>query len=183
MVTNTDFLAMFESVMAKIKSEYLCYNFFTERDFEWTVQKYLWDVIHKNNLSYEVFHNHPIEQRAFADLVIVRTGTSYRDITLGKEKAEFIAEFKFEPSRRRTDFCEGKLKEPVVFWNEVNRDIDRILRFVETKKTRSAVAVLIDEFGRFRDREINNRSTWIDWGNCGSDKHNISILLTSLRAE
>jgi hypothetical protein len=72
---------------------------------------------------------------------------------------EVVAEFKYEPSHRRTDIQPEKL--PVVFWGEapsergqgsVGDDVDRIRRFVEAGKATVAYAPFIDESGHFRHR-------------------------------
>ena len=154
-----------------------------ERDFEWTVQKHFQDFIKSHNLPYEIFHNFPIEKGSKADLAVVCKGTSLKDVSEGKVKAELVIEFKFEPSRHRTDFCIGKLDTAVVLWSEFVRDIERINRFIRDNRTKAAVSVLIDEFGRFKYQEISNESTWIDWGNFGDEKYNISILWTALNEE
>ena len=180
MGNSIDFLAIFEEIIEKIRNEYLSYNFFTERDFEWTVQKYFGEFINKNNLPYEIFNNHPIAKGKIVDLAVVNKGTSYRAISQRGAVAEFIIEFKFEPSMRRSDFCDGKLEQAVCFWSEISKDIERINHFVEEKKTKSAVAVLVDEFGRFRNKEISSQSRWIDWGSFGNDLYNVSLLWTSL---
>ena len=180
MIGDIDFLTIFKDIIEEIKCEYLSYNFFTERDFEWIAQKRFWELIRENNLPYEVFSNHPIEKGATADLAIVKYGTPYKAILQGEAKAELIVEFKFEPSKHRKVFCKGKLEQAVVFWSEVNKDIDRINRFIYDKKTKSAVSMLIDEYGRHKDREIGGHSQWINWGSFGNNVYNIHVLWTEI---
>jgi len=178
-----DFLFSFTKVIEEIKTKYLSYGFVIERDFVWTVQKHLQKMINEQHLPCTIFNDYPIEsgthRSVSVDLAVVNNEIHYMDILQGKSKAEFVAEFKFEPSELRPDICSHKL--PVVFWNHVNNDIIRIKRFVDDRKTKSAVAIFIDENGRYRNKVIGNLSKWIDWGSYDTDRINVSVLWTSLR--
>ena len=178
MIKDIDFITVFKEIIENIKTNYLNYRFFTERDFEWTIQKYLWSYIDKNHLPFDVYNNHPFGQRTFVDLAIVKKGTPYRAISKSKATAELVVEFKFEPSIKRTDICKGKLDSPVVLWDEVIKDIDRVNRLIKDGKTKSAIAFFVDEYGRFRNRNISKQSKWDDWGNYGNELYNTSILWT-----
>ena len=183
---SIDFLSIFKEVLESIRVDYLAFGFYVERDFVWCVQNRIWDRIRNDNLPYIVYHDYPIEEgrnRGISvDLAVVRSGVyqkgSFKDVMHGKASAEFVAEFKFEPSKMRNDICTHKL--PVVEWKKANEDIERITRFIVDKKTKSAAAILVDEFGRYRSREIGSQSKWMDWGNYGNNQYNVSVLWTSI---
>ena len=178
-----DFILMLEEIIEKIRNNYQSYHFFVERDFVWTVQELFAENIEKNRLSYVIYNDYPIEKgerrSRSVDLAVVRKGISYTDIITGKEKAELVIEFKFEPSKRREDILTCKF--PVTDWKGIRDDIKRIKQFVGDGKAKTAVAMLIDEGGRYGHREIENPSKWVDWGNCGTDNLNVSIMWTALR--
>ena len=178
---NIDFLTMINDVMEQIRCDYISYGFVTERDFEWTVQKLLWGMIKKANLPYMVFNSYPIEpgthRSTSVDLIIVKEGTSYKDVENGESQAELVVEFKFEPSGKRAEICNEKL--PVVFWKDgVMKDIERVSRFFNDNKAKVALAVFVDEGGRYRNHNPGSQSEWIDLGDYGTDEYNVSILWT-----
>ncbi|HZK61077.1 MAG TPA: hypothetical protein VFC41_03310, partial [Anaerovoracaceae bacterium] len=76
--------------------------------------------------------------------------------------------------------CVHKL--PVVGWSGVLEDIDRVQRFVANEYAKCSVAILVDEFGRHKtSQHIIENAMWIDWGNCNSEKLNVSILYTEFK--
>jgi len=178
-------LDLFKESMEWVRASYTDFGFIIERDFVWTIQKYLSMKIQENALPYAVFNDYPIEKGTHrsksVDLAVIRKGITHTDILSGKSCAELVVEFKFEPSMKRVDICTHKL--PVVFWDTVNEDIDRIKRFTENGIAKAGVAVFIDEYGRYKKDSypINHYSKWLDWGSYNTDKFSISVLWTSFR--
>jgi len=154
-------------------------------NFVWTIQKLIAEYIHDNKLPFKVLNDFPIEsgvrRSKSVDLAIIRNDLDDRDVLYGKAQAEFVVEFKFEPSKMRKDeICVHKL--PVVQWSEVLKDIERVHRFVDSKLAKCSVAILVDEFGRYiNPQHTPGNSTWINWGNCNSQKLNVSILYTECK--
>jgi len=190
METHIDFIKVFELVLDRIRDEYLAHSFYLERDFVLLVQKYFWEIIKYSGLPFQVFNDYPIEEgerrSKSADLIIVEEGIynkkSFDDVLLARVKAELAIEFKFEPSEERVDVCQHKL--PAVAWsgkNSVTEDIEKINRYVNDNKTKSAVAIFVDEFWRHRGQEINRPSRWINWGDFGDDRYNVAVLWTEYR--
>lgn len=111
-------------------------------------------------LTWQVWNDYatlPGPRRAFsADLAIVVDGAP-----------GLLVEFKYEPSHRRNDIARAKL--PVIGWADVVKDAERIQRFVDAHRTPTAVAILIDEGGYFRNRPALPCGRWIDWDSPGTD--------------
>lgn len=168
----TDPAALFEETMAWLEDHYDEYEFWVERDIVWTVQSRLRQTIRDRSLPYEIFNDYPIlpgaRRARSADLVI-------RD----SDKTVLVAaEFKYEPSHRRTEFLAQPGKLPVVFWGDdgVARDISRIREFVEQGGVRSAFAAFIDEARHFRHRPPHANSTWRDRPSTDIGGHSPSVL-------
>ncbi|MBW7572439.1 hypothetical protein [Caproiciproducens faecalis] len=180
-----NFLDVHKNCLEAIRQNYCNFHFYCERDFVWTVQKYIQNYIGDNRLPYKVFNDFPIEsgekRSKSVDIAVIANNFNDKDILIGKAQAEFVIEFKFEPSKmRKDDICVHKL--PVVEWSGVLIDIDRIHRFVENRKAKCGVAILIDEFGRHKtSQHILENSTWIDWGKCNSEQLNVSVLYTEVK--
>lgn len=180
-----DWIEIFNNCLEEIKNNYHAYHFYCERDFVWTVQKFLDDYIRQNNLPYKILNDYPIEggerRSKSVDLAVVYYDVKDFDVLKGEAQAEFVVEFKFEPSKMRKDeICIHKL--PVVSWQGVLEDIDRVNRFVGNNKSKSSIAILIDEYGRHNtpNHTLCN-SEWIDWNNCNTNKLKISILYTVVK--
>lgn len=178
-----DTIPDFINTLNHVKEHYSEYHFYCERDFVWTIQKLMREYFEKNNLPYRVYNDYPMEKGVHVDLAIV--DYSIKDnkaIQNGLAQAKITIEFKFEPSKLRSDeICVHKL--PVVFFSEVMKDVERVHKFVADKKTKRSIAILVDEYGRFKTpqhMDVSPQSKWIDWGSCGSDKLNISILFTEV---
>ena len=149
---------LFSNSLVWLKSNHQKYKFFVERDIVWTMQSYLLKQVNDNNLPLVIQNDYPMlhgKNRSLStDLAII-----FRD------KVELAVEFKYEPSHKRKDIIPGKF--PVVFWGKdgVLKDIERIKRFVDEKKSKVAISILFDEGGFFRKRPAYARSKWIDWEN------------------
>ncbi len=163
---------LFMQTLEWLRDNYDKYKFFTERDVVWTVQMHLIDEIKKNNLTYKIYNDWPIEKgerrSRCVDLVIMQG-----------DKLKLAAEFKYEPDHKRKDFSEKKLKQAVVFWkgeNSVEKDIGRIKKYVEEDKAKIGYSVFIDEGKRFREKDAIIGTSWHDW-------NSVSVLIYIKRFE
>jgi hypothetical protein len=98
-----------------------CLRVFTERDLVWILQLRLLQLIaEEEEDTIAVYNDYPMIGRTRADLALVDTDG----------QVLVAAEFKYEPSHRRTDIPRTKL--PVVFWDEqeVGKDVERAREFV-----------------------------------------------------
>jgi len=147
-----DASTLFEAAIAWLRDNYGNYRFYVERDVVWTLQTRLVSLIQHQSLALRIFHHFPMGDRRGinCDLALVNPDDS----------VALAAEFKYEPSHRRSDIWHTKF--PVVFWNEgVGHDIERVHSFVAMGA--AAYAVFIDEGGYFRHRPPHPGSTWVDW--------------------
>ena len=144
--------------LAWLRSTYLRHGAFVERDVVWTVQKWLTTEIAARGLPLRVFNDYGIEpgpRRSLSgDLVL---------LPLDSPLPVFVAEFKFEPSHRRTDIDRKKL--PVVGWHGVVEDVARILRWVDGGLAAEGMAIFIDEggFAHARRPPLDD-CAWAYWG-------------------
>ncbi len=134
-------------------------EFWAERDIVWTVQTRLRQMVADRGLSWTVFNDYPMlpgpRRSLSADLVI-----------RGADGEVLVAaEFKYEPSHHRVEFCALPGKLPVVVWGieGVAKDVLRIREFVEAGKTQAAYALFIDEGRYFRNRTAHVGAEWRDW--------------------
>lgn len=175
-----DITILFKESMEWVNSNYTQFGFVMERDFVWTIQKHLSKAVKDNGLPFVVFNDYPIEKGTnrskSVDLAVVSKGVNHIDILNGNACAEFISEFKFEPSAKRTDIFRHKL--PVVFWSAVIEDINRIKRFTQNNVTKTGVAVFVDEFGRYK-KSSSPIDYYSKWGSYKTNIFNISVLWTS----
>lgn len=177
-----DWIKVFNECLEHIRINYKDYHFYCEKDFVWTAQRLIDEYIQENNLPFKVYNDYPIEpglkRSKSVDLAIVSNDLYYKDLLNGYAIAELVVEFKFEPSKIRGDeICVHKL--PVVFWREIIEDVNRVKRFSNDKKAKKSIAIFVDEFGRYRKSKYTiPGSKWINWGDCGSTKLDISVLYT-----
>ena len=144
---------LFENAMERLRNTYVHGRFLLERDIVQAVRSHLLQEVRQCGLPYRVLTEHRVLGRKRADLVIISGGT-----------VAVAAEFKYEPSPDRSKrISDGKF--PVVAWKEVLEDVERVQSFVEKGNVRTAYAVLIDEGGCFRPREVSSPSQWCDWSN------------------
>ena len=146
---------LFEHSIRLLNRHYSDYRFFTERDVVWTVQTQLIEYIEQHGLPFRVFNDYGLGSRRLADLVI-----------LDNDSVEVAVEFKYEPSRSRKADMGGDIpasKFPVVDWNEVKKDVDRVQDFVRLKQSNVAYSVFIDEGSAFNWRDAPSGSEWIRW--------------------
>ncbi len=155
---------LFEDAMQWLRQHYRQFRFFTERDVVWTVQQRIADEIRRTNASYRVFNDHTILPRIRTDLAILKGGS---------DAVEVAVEFKYEPSHNRRadrggDIWPTKLDPSVVFWTgdgSVEKDSQRIINYVNKKRTKAAYMVFLDEGGRFRHRDPFEGTDWVGWEN------------------
>lgn len=151
--------ALIEEAMGWLRDHYRQFEFWVERDLVWTVQTRLRRLVRESALPYLVLNDYPMlagSRRALsADLVV-------RDRPSG---AMVAAEFKYEPSHRRTEFLATPGKLPVVAWGAegVAKDVGRIRAFVDDGAASAAFALFIDEGRYFRHRPPHPGSRWVDW--------------------
>ena len=174
---------LFWDTIESIRADYAMYNFYVERDFVWTVQKQLKRRIQNSGLPFTVYNDYPMERgprrSKSVDLAVIPLASDSFDIRDGRESAEFVAEFKFEPSRERpNDICLHKL--PVTAWKDIQNDVERVHRFVKDGKAKAAAALFVDEYGRHRAKNPDSLSEWMDWGSYDTDSLNVSALYTLL---
>jgi hypothetical protein len=144
--------SLFEGAVTWLQDNYGSYRFFVERDLVWTLQTRLIFQVQSEGLPFRIFHHFPVFPKVDCDLAILNTDDS----------VALAAEFKYEPSHRRSDIWHTKF--PVVFWNEgVGHDIERVHEFVSRGGTPVAYAIFIDEGGHFRHRNPHPGSIWVDW--------------------
>ncbi|MFA5794934.1 MAG: hypothetical protein WC980_07725 [Candidatus Brocadiia bacterium] len=152
---------IFLDALSWLRKHYGEFQFFTERDVVWTVQKKITELI--GNKPYKVFNDYVLfrEKKSCVkpDLVILSRA----------DEVELAVEFKYEPNHERKNICASKFKPSVVFWKEgIIKDINRLEQLKIKAKT--AYAILIDENGFFyKQREKlpvdEKKSSWIEWGN------------------
>jgi hypothetical protein len=156
--------------MSWLKEGYGHYRFFQERDIVWTLHLHLLRTVEEMHLSYNVYSGHrmTISKQISADLVILAEDGS----------VDVVAEFKYEPSHRRTDFAapNAKPKWPVVEWKDVEADVARVKSFVTDGSASTGYAVFIDEGGYFRWRQPPPGSEWRDWPPSDPTQPPVSIL-------
>ena len=114
---------LFENTLGWLQSRYTDLRFFTERDIVWTVQLRISQEIERAGLPFRVFKDHTIFTKTRADLA-----------TLDGGSVEVAAEFKYEPSHARSAGHGGDIwptKFDVVSWTEVEKDVQRVWRYVE----------------------------------------------------
>jgi hypothetical protein len=149
----SDALDIFLEGMNWLKQNYASFRFFLERDVVWTVQKRILETVENQGLPYRVFNDYPIlpgvHRSISSDLAILDQ----------KSMIELIVEFKYEPAHERQDICTHKL--PVVFPNNIEKDIARIEQFA-AGKTETALAIFIDEGGHYRSKLSYLESEWED---------------------
>ena len=150
---------LFEEAIEWLRASYWSRPFFVERDIVCTVQLWLLDQIRAKSIPLTVHNDHPIgdfiasARRRTADLALLDpTG-----------RISLVAEFKYEPSHKRSDILRSKL--PVVFWGAegVGKDVTRVREFVETSLAGVGYSLFIDEGSFFRHRPPHPGSKWIDW--------------------
>lgn len=148
-----DAAALFENAMDWLRDSYTEHRFFVERDVVWTAQLRLLQEAERAKLPYRILNDYTLFEGTRADLAI-----------LNGDAVEVAAEFKYEPSRARSDeFGGGKF--PVVDWRSVERDVLRVRDYVAQGKAKIAYSVLIDEGGHFAGGAPHPGSEWRNWGN------------------
>lgn len=160
---------VFNCTLIWLQKNYFTFQFYVERDIVWTIQQHVLQLVEDRRLSLKVFNDYPImfnDKRGRVDLALIDENNL----------VALAVEFKYEPSHQRQDILSTKL--PVVFWDEVKKDIERIHHFVVSGKVQAAYSILIDEGGYFRKRVPIDHSSWVDW-NCGIDQRYPVALLFS----
>ena len=150
-----DAAELFENAMKWLREHYTDYRFFEERDIAWTVQTRLYSEIERQGLPYLVSKEHKISPNR-SDLAILQ-----EDVVI------LAVEFKYEPSHSRSADRGGDIppgKFDVVAWKDVKKDIEKVSRYVERGKVKSAYSIFIDEGWHFKGKSEPAGSEWQDWG-------------------
>lgn len=142
--------------MEEISRTYATTTYHQERDLVFTIQR---GLIAEVGTQAQVFNDYPLirgPRRALsADLAVRDDGGNVL----------LAVEFKYEPDRRRIDITPGKI--PVTAWAEIARDTERVRRFVDDGLVQRALAVLVDEDGRYDGRAPDLFSERLEWGHAG----------------
>jgi hypothetical protein len=161
---------LFEGVLEWLHKNYHTFTFYTARDIVWIMQTSMTKIIKKKNLPFRVFHDYgPLQtnrRKNYIDLVVLDTN----DTVL------IAAEFRFEPSHKRTDIASEKF--PVISWDKrgIRADADYVKEYVAKDVAKIAYLVLIDEGGHFRKRNPLPDTEWIDWEPVAPDSKPVSLL-------
>ena len=169
---------LFDEVLKWFRLNYGNYDFFMERDIEWTLQQKFSEIITSNNLSFEVFNNYPIMKggrgSVCTDLAILNR----------QGEVEVAVELKFEPDHQRgygpkRNVWPTRLNPSVVFWQDgVEKDVLRAQQYVSQGKAKMAVTMFVDEGGLFRHRRPpSSEAEWVDWECGGNNPRMISLLI------
>ena len=147
---------IFVDAIETLREQYAGHRFFTERDVVWTVQLRMLEEIERLGLPYRVFNDYGMGQRQRADLAVLDNAGN----------VELAVEFKYEPSHNRDARFGGdipKTKFPVVAWDEVAKDVQRVTDFVSSKRAKAACSIFIDENSEFTWQTPPRGSKWIQW--------------------
>jgi hypothetical protein len=161
---------IFEASMAWFTDTYDEQPFFLERDIVYTLQRHLWELLRDRNLDWSVFNDYPMipgRRRSLSADLAVRSA---------RGQILLVAEFKYEPAHSRKDILSHKL--PVIGWADALHDVTRIQRFVDEKRAPAAYAILVDEGGFFRRRDVEVGSEWRDREVRTPEGYRVSIMWT-----
>lgn len=153
--------------LAWLRAHYAERPYFVERDLVWTLQLWLRAEAEVRALPVDVYHDYPTEpgpRRALSsDIALVGPWSPAPLVLL---------EFKYEPSHRRRGFTPGKF--PVVGWDGVMADMERVARWVDAGRASSGLAVFIDEGGLYRSR-AHPGGVWETWGAYGTNELDVWV--------
>jgi hypothetical protein len=159
---------LFEETIAWLRETYDERPFYVERDLVYAVQVHMWEMVRERRLDWEVFNDYPMlpgPRRAFSADLAVRDASG---------SVLLAAEFKYEPDHGRPDLLSHKF--PVVVFEAVLKDVERIRQFVESGKVPVAYAVFVDEGTFFRTREVALGSSWVEWPTTTPEGARTSVL-------
>ena len=159
---------IFDKIINEFTETYTPNYFYTERDIVWTIQKRLIEKIKERELQdkYRIFNEYPLLKVVKGEKGKGRSKSTDLVIKNKKEnRIEIAIEFKYEPDHKRKDMPPDKLKQQVVFWKDVMKDLDKIKYLMEElnlkqgeKPPKIVYFIFIDE-GKYRAecyREIKN---------------------------
>lgn len=149
------------SAIEWLRSTYPSHRIYVERDLVWTLQRWLVDQAAGGTAELWVRNDHgtqPGPRRSLStDIALLTPDSTVPLVAL---------EFKFEPSHRRADIDPRKL--PIVGWEGVVRDVERIRGWVRSGLAFAGAAVSVDEggFAHARHPALPGCS-WEHWGGYG----------------
>lgn len=150
-------------------------RFFAERDVVWTLQRWYGRRAAEQALPIRVMNDFGAEPGPYralsADIALVL-----------EDRPPVVMEFKYEPSHARADISPGKF--PVISWQGVAADAERVQRWVRDGRATAGIALLIDEGGTFAARAaVGHRwpipaipgGTWTNWGSYNQSDLNVHV--------
>ena len=162
-----------EDGLAWLRATYPDHGFVVERDVVWTLQKWLAAEAVARSTGLVVLNDYGVEKGQYrslsADIAIA---------TAIGALPEYILEFKYEPSHHRPDSDPRKF--PVVGWEGVTKDIERIRRWVGEGLAGGGRSVFIDE-GSFSEprHPVVAGCVWERWGTYGTTAMDVRVLMSS----
>lgn len=169
---------MLEKAVRKMRENYPDYQFMTQRDIAWVLQKEIRALIEKEGYPFEVYHSYPLvrDRQAIKDyeLVIVAQGVNYRELLSKEVPVELVVRLLFEPSRHRKDICEYCL--PYVLSSTITNEIKELQVLKENRWIKETRLLLIDEGSRHDATSFDQLVTRSSWGDYGDVGLNVSVL-------
>ena len=161
MTTATE---LFEGAMEWLRENYSEYQFFKERDIEWTLQSRISKEIEKRDLAYRVFDNHTVSAnpRKSADLVILEHDNS---VGIGCGSSNMNLPMLERPTSEEIFGLRSSTHLPS-FGREMEasqKTLFGFVEFVESGGVRVGYSVFIDEGSNFRHKKPFEGSEWVDW--------------------
>lgn len=156
---ETRLAGMFERAFEQLVNDYDQYRFFCERDIEWVLQLALRRDIERRGHDLAVFNAYAISPGQWLDLAV--RSPSLVAASFGATPSDAIPlgiELKYEPSHARRDILPSKFD--VCDFNDVCRDVDRIVAWAAAGCIEEGFAVFIDEGGRFKHRPAHPQGEW-----------------------
>jgi len=144
----------FTDALAWLLDDYGRWRFFTRRDVAWSLQRRLLDEFQRRGVAWGVAHDHGVlpgpRRRLPSDLAVLDEAG----------RVELAVELRYEPAASRGDLRRERL--PLVTWAQVLGDHARAERIRRGGHARNAMALLLDEGGRFRERSAPTGARWED---------------------
>lgn len=174
-----DVIKIFEEAVRWLQINYITFNFFHERDIEWTLQTHLIEEIKKRNIPLNVNFNYRMPNKDLVDIVLQELETNHIYLAV---------ELKYEPDHKRVDIAPGKLIPSKVFWDSernhgVIQDIKRIDEIIKNRYCDVGYVVFIDEGSHHSLNKAPDGCIWdnIGWGKSRYSDNKISVLVYKRR--
>lgn len=156
-VRTDDAPGVVRDAIRRLRDTYTDHHFVAERDVVWTLQRYMGEQLVRTHSDLRVFNDFGMgmlgEPKQTSDLVLVDSD----NVVLAAVEVEY------EPSHDRADKDIWPTKFPVVFWEEVVQDAQRVEAFVHRGRAEWACSLLVDEGGHFRSQPAPRGAEWQQW--------------------